>query len=193
MRFIFTGWIPAFITCLLACLIAQNPAQAQRTMKGQFRLDAGAHYSFTGPTDLGGQLMTGQFLLNGYWEAGLDGALYTSAPSKGNCRIEHVHLSVQGGYMHRLVSTRNRRLCLYGGGTAFLGYELYDPWNHIPDHVHTGLKNGSFLYGIKPSIELEFYLSRSVALFMRGDMPLNFSSPLGLLHFRLGAGVRVCL
>ena len=180
------------IVTLVASLMLVTPlgAAAQRTMKGQHAIGAGFSASVTDFSDLGLCLNYSQYLLNAYWFAGTSAADNDIRTDKG-VLMEYVDCYLGGGYMHRLASTRSRSISLYAGGGAFIGYEFYDPRKDLPANINTNLPTGSFLYGISPRIEAEFFFTRHLALTLGGCFPVSFSSPLVKLRPHLRMGVRV--
>jgi hypothetical protein len=93
--------------------------------------------------------------------------------------------------MHRIASVRSRAFSLYGGGGAFIGYELYDPASRLPANISTGLGDGAFIYGIDPGIEAEVFISRRVALTAGCTMPLTFGSVTRWIRMNATAGIRL--
>lgn len=169
----------------LSCL----QASAQRTMNRQpsIRLDA-----LVTDSSFGADAFYSQYTLGGFWESGIRTGLYSTATSAGPS-LDCLHFAVEGRYMFRLVGTRSRSVSLYGGAGAFIGYESIDPFAKFPSIYESKLKNGYFLYGLTTSLEAEFFVSRTVALTLTGNIPINFSSPLGMFHYEGGLGVKILL
>lgn len=105
--------------------------------------------------------------------------------------MDMLTVRVEGGYMHRIAATRSRSFNLYTGGSAFIGYEIYDPVRRLPSNINTGLGEGAFVYGIRPSVEAEVFLTRTLAIIISGSAPLTFSSLSGWLRVNAGAGLRL--
>ena len=147
---------------------------------------------FTGPSDLGGELCWGRYMLNSCWKVKAD--LETSSNSlRTGHTMSSCDISIGGSYMYRLACTRSRNLSFYAGGGAFIGYEFYDPKKRLPGYIDTGLPVGNFLYGISAVSEVEFFFLRTVALVVYAELPVNFSSPLSKVRYRAGAGIRINL
>ena len=179
--------IAVLTVALMAC--APLSAMAQRTMKGQHAGGAEATGCIPRLGDLGLCLNYSQYLLNAYWQV----AAYTGnnhIMTSNGIPMEFIDCTIEGGYMHRLVSTRSRSLSLYAGGGAFIGYEFYDPRKDLPANIETNLPTGTFLYGLSPMIEAEFFIIKRLALTLGGCFHLTFSSPLVILRPELRLGVR---
>ena len=79
----------------------------------------------------------------------------------------------------------------YAGGGAFIGYEFYDPRKDLPANIDTKLPTGNFLYGIFPSIEAAFFVTRQLALTVSSVAMINFSSPLVKLRPQIRMGLKI--
>ncbi len=177
-----TCYRAASLAMILLCLISSIcSAHAQRTMKGQGILTAGATSGITRMLDMGAEVGYGQYLLRGYWYTAASVASHKIRTS-GAYLMRYIDLLGGGGYMHRLVSTRSRSISLYAGGGAFLGYEIYDPAGELPSSISTGLAAGSFLYGISARAEVEFFITGRLAVSASVCAPVNFSSPVTLFR-----------
>lgn len=179
----------------LLCFVAlcrPHAADAQRTMKDQDLICVKGYSALTGIRDAGGELCWGRYLLSAYWRVTAEGGVF-HRDIKTSHRLKTCSVTLDGAYMHRLVSTRSRSVSLYAGGGAFIGYEFYDPTKHLPEFIDTKLPSGTFLYGIFPEVEGEFFFCRKVAFVVYAKIPVNFSSPLGKVRFRAGAGLRINL
>lgn len=177
------------IATAVILMAAGVTAQAQRTMKGQSVL--GAEAAFNGMS-AGVTLDYSQYTLNGFWYVGVCGNDYFGwyAPEK---QIRYDHLSAFGGYLLRLAETRSRSVNLYGGGEAFIGAELTDPFGELPDQFRAGIEHYRFLYGVAPKILAEFFVSSGFAFTIFGSVPTNFSSDNSNFNFNVGAGFRIML
>lgn len=178
------------VTALMMCVANGMEARAQRTMRGESLISLEAHYPFTSPYGLGGDLSYGQYLLTSFWKAGISVTEYTASPTD-YLSLGYLHATAYGQWMYRLAGTRNRVLSLYAGGGVFLGYETVLSWNDLPDTFTSEHTSGQFLYGLVPSIEMEIFFSRKAALFLGASLPINFSSQFGHLHYQTGAGIRI--
>lgn len=174
----------------VTCLIATScKAHAQRTMNGQSMVCVEAASSLLRLQDAGADICYGRYLLGGYWYAG-GGAMWHRVVTTGRNLMGFIDMCASGGYMHRIFCTRSRNLCLYAGGGAFLGYEMYDPKGELPSSISTGLPSGTFLYGITPRIEVEFFFTGKMALIAGCAAPINFSSPITKARPRITLGIR---
>ena len=178
------------LSILLLSAVAVTEARAQRTMRGESLVTAGVHYPFSNPYWMGVDLSYGRYLLGSFWRAGAVVTEYTHmlAPE---IPMSYVHAAAYGDWVYRLWGTRSRVFSVYTGAGVFLGYEAADPWSLIPDSYKEGVPQGTFLYGVRFSLEMEIFLSRRVAVVLGGKVPLNFSSGFGYFHYDVGAGVRL--
>ena len=185
------AWVATAVISAILFISQPCQAMAQRTMSGQSLLTAEvAALSLAHPGDLGVNLDYGQYLLSGYWFSSLY-AEDCSIATTSNHSIRFIDTYAAGGYLHRIVSTRSRLVSLYGGGSAFLGYEFIDPAKECPTSITTSLPSGCFLYGIIPEVEIEIFFLRRIALTMGAESPIYFTSPLRKIRPRLKLGIRM--
>ena len=173
---------------LMSC--ATFSASAQRTMKGQHAVGMEISECIPNITDIGICLNYSQYLLNAYWQVGVYGGNNMIMTDNGH-NLKYLDTTINGAYMHRLVATKSRSISLYAGGGAFIGYEFYDPRKELPANIDTKLPTGNFLYGIFPSIEAAFFLTRQLALTVSSVAMINFSSPLVKLRPQIRMGLKV--
>lgn len=179
------------VTALMLCVAPGVEASAQRTMRGENLITVEGSYPFTGPYGWGADLTYGQYLLSSYWKAGASVSTYSATFTDGQ-PLPYLHACAHGGWMYRLVGTRNRVFNLYGGAGAFLGYEAVDPKGLVPEEYKgEDFSSGRFLYGVQVSLEMEIFFSRRVALILGARAPMNFSSPYGWFHYQVGGGLRL--
>ena len=181
---------------LTLCVFLTLPptgARAQRTSAGedQIALSFGTTFS-----SLGGELLYGQYLLRGYWMAGLgfNDRIERDIPSGET--VAYQRLQARGGYMFRLLSSYTRGINLYGGGDAFLGVEMLDGFHHLTQttlkaYHNNGYNDHQFIYGFAPRLELELFLSPAFALLVEGRAPVCFGSRFPVLGWELGLGAKV--
>lgn len=174
------------VTMTILCCLS---ASAQRTMNGQSSLCLQAAY--TG-FSFGAEAFFSRYSPIGFWEAGIGAKQYTS-PTSADIGINSLHAMIEGGYLFRIAGTRCHSVNLYGGAGAFLGYEAVDPKRRLPSSLQTNLKDCYFLYGLHAKLVAEFFISKAVAFTLNGCAPINFSSPLGKIHYDAGVGMKVML
>lgn len=173
----------------LSLALLSFPASAQRTMSGQSSLCISALYN---GSSVCADVFYEQYTLGGFWQAGLEGKLYHARISTGDT-LDYIHTVVSSGYMCRVAGTRNRLLNLYMGGRIFLGVEMTDPWNRLPEYWDTGLADYKFLYGLTPAVAVEIFISNHCAFTLGLALPVNFSSPISNVHYEAGLGLKVLL
>ena len=184
----------------MLCLsfLSIDEASAQRTSKGVVHIGVSQMVSAYSIPSGGLELNAGMYLLNSYWKAGLCAVDYnqkvTGAFSEPTW-FDHIHYIAYGDWMYRIIGTYSRSVNLYAGGGIFLGASNYEVFKKLPDELSSGLPSLEFIYGIKPCIELECFVSRKVALTLGVNSPLTFSSSLStdLWHLTGSLGVRVNL
>ena len=182
--------IIAFMLLAFSC---NTDASAQRTMDRQLFVSAEGHLSALNLSDAGGGLSMGQYMLNGLWFCSISSSFNTVGIGSGR-KLGYVDFYAQGGYLYRIISNRSRSLNLYGGGGAFIGYEVYDPMKRVPSHLATNLPEGGiFLYGIDPRIEFEAFIAKKVAVALGFSSPINFSSSLTKVRPKGTLGIRLNL
>lgn len=173
----------------LSFALLSFPASAQRTMSGQPSLHISVLYN--GPS-VCAEAFFSQYTLGGYWQAGVEGKAYNVPVSTGG-RLDYIHTVVSSGYMYRVAGTRNRLLNYYMGGRVFLGTEVINPWDRLPDYVSTGYKRVAFLYGVSPRMDLEIFFCRQCAFLLSAGIPINFSSGISWIHYEAGLGLKIVL
>lgn len=178
---------------LIACMILLSSSQAvsaQRTMKGQLHIGAQASLSADPHMAAGGELTFGSYLLDSYIVGWINITPDRITLPTGHL-LGYVPINIGADYMYRVVATRSRSINLYVGGGVFLGWEFYDPFGRVPSYIDTGLPDGTFIYGVAPAIDSEFFLSRNVALTLGARSPISISSQTEILKLHLRAGIRI--
>lgn len=162
-------------------------ASAQRTMHRQ---SAPSLAITRNDTNIGGEILYNQYTLTGFWNAGIRASDYVIGIDSYNS-LEAIQLTATTSYMARALSTRSRRLNLYGGGGIFMGYEFIDPFERLPDYFVVEGSRGCFVYGIHAKTEIEFFITRQIALIGTASVPINFQSQTGWFHWEAGIGIRI--
>ena len=189
-----TSSAPKVASRLLAVVLTAfcfcHMGYAQRTMRDQNLLTASMQTPCTGIKDFGASVSYGRYTLDAFWKASASVVPRGVQLSTGHT-MDLISLRAGAAYMHRLASVRSRVFSLYGGGGAFIGYELYDPASRLPGNISTGLGDGAFIYGIDPGIEAEVFLSRRLAFTAGCTMPLTFGSATRWIRVNATAGLRL--
>lgn len=158
-------------------------------MPGRSIFTLGSHYN---GSSFGAEAFFGQYVLAGYWNAGIKASDYRTPLSTG-AQMQYVHIAAAGEFMFRLVSTRKRNINLYTGAGAFAGIELVDPFHRLPSYIGLSILGKSFLYGIYGKVLAEFYLGRHFAVTLEGSVPMTFPGRLGWLRWNAGIGMRITI
>lgn len=191
-----------FIYCSITVLILVSTSftsSAQRTSKGTVHIGVSQMATAYSIPSGGLDISAGQYLLNAFWKAGLMAADYnqkvTSAGSDAATVFDHTHLAAYGDWMWRLAGSYSRSVSLYAGGGVFLGCNAYELFRDLPDELAAGFPSCEFIYGVKPSVELECFITRRTALVLGIQSPLTFSSslPTDLWHLTGSLGIRINL
>ena len=178
---------------LIACFVlfaSSQAASAQRTMKGQLHVGAQASLSADPRLPAGGELSFGSYLLDSYIAGWINVTPDFISLATGH-QLGYIPINVGADYMYRAAATRARSVNLYVGGGVFLGWEIYDPLRRLPSYIDTGLGQGTFIYGVAPSVASEFFIARTVALTLEARMPVSISSKAEILKLHLKAGIKV--
>ncbi len=179
------------LVLLLAALLLAFPfrADAQRTGTFQWFADVQGEWSMT---SFGARLAAGQYTYGGLWTAGVSGvnrrALLVNAGGE-SFNLDYAHLEAEGTYLWRLLSSRDRSVCLYGGAGVFMGAEFADPFGRRPNSGVLPFGT-SFLYGAHPAVQFEWFLFERVALLASFRMPVCVSSKVGYVFYEAGLGLR---
>ena len=178
---------------LIACIVLFSSSQivsAQRTMKGQYHLAAEAAFAADPKVPAGVEISFGAYLLDSYVIGWVNVTPdYVTLPTSH--QLEYIPINVGADYMYRVAATRARSVNLYVGGGVFLGWELYDPFRKVPSYIDTGFGSGTFIYGVAPALESEFFIARRLALTLGVRMPVSISSKTEILKLHLKAGIRI--
>lgn len=178
---------------LIACIVLFSSSQivsAQRTMKGQYHLAAEAAFAADPRVPTGAEISFGAYLLDSYVIGWVNVTPdYVTLPTSH--QLEYIPINVGADYMYRVAATRARSVNLYVGGGVFLGWELYDPFRKVPSYIDTGFGSGTFIYGVAPALESEFFIARRLALTLGVRMPVSISSKTEILKLHLKAGIRI--
>lgn len=180
----------ALVLLIVFDLTGLSEASAQRTMRYQNLLT----FELVSPVDSrpkpGGAISYGQYTLDGLWRSNASVRTREYPISSGG-RLELMTIGFEGDYMHRILGTRSRSISLYGGGGAFLGYEIYDPFGRLPQSIDTGIGDGTFIYGIKAGMEAEIFIISRVAIVLGIDITMTFSSAAHWLRAEGRIGLRI--
>ena len=179
-----------WLLCLiLFFFLSGSCVYAQRTARNQYFAAATLSPDFSGVSAFGGSFTLGQYLMNSYWLTGISIDNRNSKLSSGH-KMDCTDFYVEGGWMYRFFATRSRKFCGYIGGTAFIGYQAYNTFDKLPSNITTSLGKGIFLYGLKPTIEIEYFIFPKTALLAKVSMPIQFDSPTGWIKGSVGIGAR---
>ena len=177
------------LTVVLTAFCFCHTGYAQRTMRDQNLLTASMQTPCTGIKDFGASVSYGRYLLDAYWKTSVSVVPRGLQLSTGD-RMDLLALRAGADYMYRIASVRSRAFSLYGGGGAFIGYELYDPFSRLPSNIHTGLTDGAFIYGLNGNLEAEIFITKNIAFIAGCTIPMTFGSVTRWLRINATTGIR---
>ncbi|MBQ0070997.1 MAG: conjugal transfer protein TraO [Spirochaetales bacterium] len=170
---------------------------AQRTSQGTFfaTIETGTTFSSFGLVGIEG----GLYSRNGFWDVRI-GSMMISRRTVGSMaentgRLSAMRADLEGSYMFRLYSNKNRIFNLYAGGGAFIGAEMIDPFGTFSRTAVLPFSTSTvFIYGISPRADAEFFfLPMTVPnLALTGIIrtPLCFNSQMQMFHAELLVGLK---
>ena len=182
-------------TSILCLFLCTDKALAQRTSNGSLFIGVCQTVPAYVIPSGGLELHLGQYLLSSYWKASIGAIDWMQKTDTEGIVFDHLHLMAEGSYMQRVACNYPRSFNLYAGSSAFIGYNMYEVLAPLPDEFSSGLPDGEFIYGLKPSIEIEWFLSARAALLLGIHAPITFSSSLStdMWHASASFGVRINL
>lgn len=185
----------SFFVALLCLVANQEKAFAQRTSSGTTFIGASQMVSAYVIPSGGLELKAGQYLLNAYWEVYVNAVDWMQKTDMQDVTLDRMHVTAGGGWMQRIASSYSRSFNLYAGGSAFLGYSFHEVFAKLPEEITSGLPGGDFIYGVRPAIEMEGFISRRVALTLGVQAPVTFSSSFrsDIFHVTGSLGLRINL
>ena len=184
------GSISSILIASIILFSSSQIASAQRTMKGQYHLAAEAAFAADPRIPAGVEISLGVYLLDSYVIGWINVTPdYVTLPTSH--QLEYIPINVGADYMYRVAATRARSVNLYVGGGVYLGWELYDPFRKVPSYIDTGFGSGTFIYGVAPALDSEFFITRRLALTLGARMPVSISSKTEILKLHLKAGIRI--
>ena len=191
------GRLVVAVVAVAASLFSSAECPAQRTMRGQGFVTAGAFHGVAPQSSssvYGAGVRAGSYMLSSYWEAGLDVSPRTAPDSLG-C------VTISGGMMWRVAETRSRAFNLYGGADVFAGIDFTDFGGAAEGIVDDGKPTGQdssgdgaagFVYGLEPRLEAEVFVARRLAFVFSSQFPLKLRSRQDHVSARVGVGIRLC-
>jgi len=188
-----------YLSCSFLCLlISIEQGYAQRTSNKTVHLGLSQQVSCYSIPSGGLDLYGGMYLMHSYWRAGISATDYNQKISGTNVNgeyFDHVHFLAYGDWMYRVLGSYSRSVNLYAGGGIFLGCNAYELFRKLPQEYRTGYPSAEFIYGIRPSIEMEAFVSKKVAIILGVHSPITFSSSIStdIWHVVGSLGVRVNL
>lgn len=165
-----------FLSILLLLLCVS--ARAQRTSKGIRSVSASASWTVS---SFGGELDYGTYLHNSYLFGGLNIANRAHYNTTISEIVNHQSLEALMGWEWRLYGTRSRVFNIYLGGDVFIGVEMFDLFKNEREttrkiYYNEGIKDYKFIFGLSPRVEIEYFVSTTVAITASARAPITFLS-----------------
>ena len=189
------------IGLILLSLGNSGKAFAQRTSTGIVFIGVNQFVSGYAIPSGGFGIEGGQYLVSSYWKVGVRAVDWNQKVAdildeEGNrVWFDHILWNLSGSWMYRLAGTYSRRFNLYVGAGAFLGLNQYEVFKKLPSELQGEFPKVEFVYGVEPSIDIEVFPFRRVALVLGIQSPVTLSSSLktDLWHLSGSLGVRINL
>ncbi|WP_290088238.1 conjugal transfer protein TraO [Muribaculum intestinale] len=105
-------------------------------------------------------------------------------------RIPVAQFTGEVGYNLHLLSDYSQTFHLYGGVSAFGGYETVNWGKHILSDGSTLHDGDNFIYGGALTLQADFYLSDKIALTANIKERFTFGSDVQIFHMQYGVGVK---
>jgi len=179
-----------FVVAVVAPL---NNAQAQRTAYKQVFLSGNFGTTFT---SVGAECFVGSYQLDGFWSFGTSVMNRCRRETNTGGIVSFLRTEFPFTYTYRVYNTTNRSLNIYIGGDAFLGFEVMDPFHQLSDEVrsavaNSGYRRSSFLYGLSPRGEVEFFpVDFPAAIVAAVRAPVTFGTSLETFGVEVLVGLR---
>lgn len=173
-----------FIT--LAVLLSQY-SFGQRTSSSTFFTELGLNYNY----NLGSiNVDFGQYGQIGYWDVMLRSSDQKYLFSTGS-ELKRYLTTLSGGYNFRLVSTISRSISLYAGVAGIIGIDSRQDRRIFYGGNQSEYAGRSFVFGLKPKLTAEFFLTDFLALTLNADIPILFGVKVGgMFNYHTGFGIR---
>lgn len=168
------------------------PASAQRTYKGQSYVNLTGFYNLSG---LGLNAEFGGYLISSLWGAEVTASQNIVTESSSGEKASFLDVTGGGKWQYRLLKTRSRNVNLYGGGDAFLGVQMLDPFKTLTQPTRTALLNGGysetkFIFGFGLDLSLEIFVMTRLCILADVRVPFTFLSMYQVPGLELGVGIR---
>ena len=201
MKMFMKRFLFGFITSILLVYMGAITASAQRTAPGKVFIGLDQYASGYSIPSGGAGIEAGQYLISSYWKAGIRAVDWnqkyasSAGADAGPQWFDHILWNLSGSWMYRLAGTYSRRFNLYVGAGAFLGLNQYEVFKKLPSELQGEFPKVEFVYGVEPSIDIEVFPFRRVALVLGIQSPVTLSSSLktDLWHLSGSLGVRINL
>ena len=161
-------------------------ATAQRTSAGVGLVTVTGAYNFN---TAGGDVSYGTYLNAGYWNVFASAQNRRFAFSDGGM-LHDWHAVVGGTYDYRFFETRDRSFGCYGGAGVFLGLESNKDSRSFYGENVSPYDGAYFIFGPLLRLELEWYVTPSLAFVGYGRGAYDFQSVIGPLMpvFKVSSG-----
>ncbi len=186
----------SFIMTVALCLATTDQIQAQRQLPGMqgIQLSGGMVDGFhsSDKTDESGYYFG--VALATYVNSGnkwVFGAEYFSKyyPYKEQ-RIPVNQFTAEGAYYLNFLSSGNKAILFYLGGSALVGYATSNWGEKLLFDGATLQNRDAFIYGGAVTLQMDTYLSDQVVLLLNARERLLWGTSTGHFHFQIGVGLK---
>ncbi len=107
--------------------------------------------------------------------------------------IPIAQFTAEGGYYWNFLSDAGKTFFLSIGGSALIGYESVNRGEKLLFDGSTLSNDDAFIYGGAATLELECYLTNSIALLLNARERCLWGGSTGHFHAQFGAGIKFIL
>ncbi len=204
--------IITILSLTLALFAFSGEAYAQRTMYGQFFVEATGFVGLPISQNVyGGDISVGQYFTSFYWYGGVK---FNPPVRRGfGCA------TVNAGAMYRLLSTRSRVFSAYVGGGLLVGVDyndssaavndIFDDSNSSSSSSSSSVKEGEegsiftpeelygksstgFVYGLEPKVTFEVFPFNKFGFVFGVSAPIKFKTQQSRVSAHPFVGLRYC-
>ena len=169
-------------------LMASLPTYGQRMYNKQSTLQLGCSIMDANTSNVDINLQWGMYQRLGQIVAGVNYSMLKS--NFHDTTIPYNQITVDAGYLFRLLSNYRRSVVFSAGITALFGYETINNGNR---EFAPGIlipQQSQYIYGVTPTATLDVFLMRNLAISFCIKERLNFGSDVVINHTLTGLGLK---
>ena len=186
----------AIILTLALCLVVTDRAHGQRALKGMRGIEVrggmvDGFYASAARDHTGyyfGLAMATYAKNANKWVWGAE-VLNRNYPYK-ETRIPATQFTAEGGYYYNFLADYSKTALFNIGGSVLSGYEMVNKGERTLSDGSTLMNRGRFLYGGAITLEVDVYLTNSLALMLSARERILWGTTTGHFHTQFGVGLR---